>query len=122
MSDIAGTPPQLASTVDRTRPGDPSAARSALAGFGAATLQSLLAGRLSNTAISPYSLFTVLAMARAGVIDRRGRCIDGGPATALRRSVATRRRDAGGPPSFATSRGSSLRGAAIFRSRGGGHS
>lgn len=67
MAETAATPPQSVSTVERTRPGDPTAARSALAGFGAATLQSLLAGGgLSNTAISPYSLFTVLAMARAG--------------------------------------------------------
>lgn len=54
------------SEIDRTAPGDPATARSAVTGFGAAVLRHALGADVRNTAISPYSLFTVLAMARAG--------------------------------------------------------
>lgn len=59
-------PLRLSSVVDRTAPGDPGTARAAVTGFGAAVLRHVLRAEPGNTAISPYSLFTVLAMARAG--------------------------------------------------------
>ncbi|TKV56377.1 serpin family protein [Nakamurella flava] len=66
MTDPAPTPLRPLSAVDRTAPGDPGTARAAVAGFGAAVLRHALGAELRNTAISPYSLFMVLAMARAG--------------------------------------------------------
>jgi serpin B len=58
-------PQHLKSAALRTAPGDPGLARQALAGFGADFLR-LTQADSSNTVISPYSLYTVLAMARAG--------------------------------------------------------
>lgn len=67
-SAAAAAPQALRGSGARRKPGDPVAARDALAGFGADFLQRARAldPTAANTAISPYSLFTVLAMARAG--------------------------------------------------------
>ncbi|MGI8418501.1 MAG: serpin family protein [Nakamurella sp.] len=63
----AAAPQALRSTASRREPGDNATARAALAGFGANFLRQAMALEpAANTAISPYSLFTVLAMARAG--------------------------------------------------------
>jgi len=58
---------RLAGAAARTAPGDPAAARTALASVGAAFLRAT-SGAAANAVISPYSLYTVLAMARAGAI------------------------------------------------------
>lgn len=76
-STATSEPVRLVSDVARIAPGDPATARQALAGFGAAFLGEVLAdGALTNAAISPYSLFTVLAMARAGAKGATGQQID----------------------------------------------
>ena len=73
----ADGPVTLVSDETRTAPGDPAAARAALAGFGSAFLGAMLAAEPAvNAAISPYSLFTVLAMARAGAKGRTAEQID----------------------------------------------
>ncbi|WP_353651069.1 serpin family protein [Nakamurella sp. A5-74] len=73
-----GAPQPLRGSGSRRAPGTPGAARKALADFGADFLRE--ARRLDptavNTAISPYSLFTVLAMARAGAKGATARQID----------------------------------------------
>lgn len=76
-STAGGPPVRLVSDVDRTAPGDPAVARAALTGFGAAFLAQVTGAQpSSNAAISPYSLFTVLAMARAGAKGETGQQID----------------------------------------------
>lgn len=57
---------RLDGEVDRTKPGDPGTARAAIGEFGAAVLRHALSTEPGNTVVSPYSLFTALAMARAG--------------------------------------------------------
>ncbi|MBM9468793.1 serpin family protein [Nakamurella leprariae] len=60
----------LVETLSGTRPraaGDPAAAQPALAGFGAAMLRAVVqSDPAASTVISPYSLYSVLAMVRAG--------------------------------------------------------
>lgn len=76
-SGAVATPVQLVSDATRIAPGDAATARAAFAGFGAAFLgQMLSTGQISNSALSPYSLFTVLAMARAGAKGATGQQID----------------------------------------------
>lgn len=65
----------LTSTAERRPAGDGDSARDALAEFGANFLRKVV-GSAANTAISPYSLFTVLAMARAGADGDTARQID----------------------------------------------
>jgi serpin B len=65
----------LRASGGRRKPGDPADARDALAGFGADFLRQSV-GKTPNTAISPYSLFTVLAMARAGAKSTTAAQID----------------------------------------------
>ncbi|MDQ2849001.1 MAG: serpin family protein [Actinomycetota bacterium] len=70
-------PQSLRSTASLRTPGDNAVARSALAGFGANFLRQAIALKPSaNTAISPYSLYTVLAMARAGAKGATGVQLD----------------------------------------------
>ncbi len=63
-----GPPQALRGTGARRAPGDAAAARTALSDFGADFLRRARAldPSAANAAISPYSLFAVLAMARAG--------------------------------------------------------
>ncbi|MET0967240.1 MAG: serpin family protein [Nakamurella sp.] len=61
-------PVRLESAALRTSAGDPKQAQQALAGFGADFLR-LTEAATANTVISPYSLYTVLAMARAGAMN-----------------------------------------------------
>ena len=63
-----GAPQPLRGSGSRRKPGAPDAARKALSDFGTDFLREArrLDPTAANTAISPYSLFTVLAMARAG--------------------------------------------------------
>ena len=68
-------PQHLESAALRTAPGDPDQARRALAGFGAEFLRRSGADA-ANTVISPYSLYTVLAMARAGAKNQTGAQLD----------------------------------------------
>ncbi|WP_166442325.1 serpin family protein [Nakamurella flava] len=76
-SGAVATPVQLVSDAIRIAPGDAAAARAAFAGFGSAFLGQMLPdGPVTNAAISPYSLFTVLAMARAGAKGATGQQID----------------------------------------------
>lgn len=65
---VAGAPQPLRGSGSRRTPGAPDTARKALSDFGADFLRGArrLDPAAENTAISPYSLFTVLAMARAG--------------------------------------------------------
>ena len=60
-----GTATSLVSPVGRAGPGDPKQAAAALAGFGTDILRQVHA-ETANVVISPYSLYAVLAMARAG--------------------------------------------------------
>jgi len=74
---------RLTSDTGRTSAGDPAAARSSLTGFGADFLRAVR-GADANTVISPYSLYTVLAMARLGAKGRTASQLDallgsGGP-------------------------------------------
>jgi serpin B len=64
-TDVGGTPERLVSAEDRTQPGDPKLAGRAMAGFGTDLLRRVH-GTEPNTLISPYSIYAVLAMARAG--------------------------------------------------------
>jgi serpin B len=64
-SPPAAEPQRLRGEAARRAPGDPQRARAALADFGAEFLR-VVAAAAPNTVISPYSLYTVLAMARAG--------------------------------------------------------
>jgi serpin B len=67
-STPGAAPVALRGNGARREPGDPQVAATALAGFGADFLRTARAldAAAVNTAISPYSLYTVLAMARAG--------------------------------------------------------
>src|SRR5690606_16508134 len=63
----AVVPQALRGSGERRQPGDPATAREALSAFGIDFFrEAIVAGSGPNTVISPYSLFTVLAMARAG--------------------------------------------------------
>lgn len=68
VSAVAGAPQPLRGMGSRRKAGTSDAARKALSDFGADFLREArrLDPTAANTAISPYSLFTVLAMARAG--------------------------------------------------------
>ena len=68
-------PQHLESAALRTVPGDPGQARRALAWFGAEFLRRSRANA-ANTVISPYSLYTVLAMARAGAKNQTAAQLD----------------------------------------------
>ena len=65
----------LRADVDRRAPGSAEAAQRALADFGAEMLR-LVGGAEADTALSPYSLATVLAMARAGALGATGTQVD----------------------------------------------
>lgn len=74
-TDVGGPSERLVSAVDRRTPGDPEQAGSAMAGFGADLLRAVH-GASPNTVLSPYSLYTVLAMARAGAKAETARQLD----------------------------------------------
>jgi len=61
----AGSSERFVSEIQRTAPGDPAGARTAVAEFGLDLFRRVHEAE-PNTLISPYSLYTVLAMARAG--------------------------------------------------------
>lgn len=65
----------LRSSATRRAAGSPAEAQKSLAGFGAEMLRRVH-GQEPNTALSPYSLATVLAMARAGAKGATGTQID----------------------------------------------
>ena len=74
---------KLPSDAVRRPAGDPATARRSLAGFGADFLRAVR-GTDANTVISPYSLYTVLAMARVGAKGQTAAQLDallglGGP-------------------------------------------
>src|SRR4051812_31126642 len=68
-------PQHLESAALRTAPGDPAKAQHGLANFGAEFLRRIRAA-VTNTVISPYSLYTVLAMARAGAENQTAAQLD----------------------------------------------
>lgn len=65
----------LRSSATRRAAGSPAEAQRSLAGFGAEILRRVH-GQEPNTALSPYSLATVLAMARAGAKGATGTQVD----------------------------------------------
>ena len=76
-SHQAAAPQALRGHGERRKPGDPAAAREALTSFGIDFLREAMhADPGPNTTISPYSLFTVLAMVRAGAKGETAAQID----------------------------------------------
>lgn len=69
------TPQRLVSKADRAVPGNTEVARAAMAGFGADLLKKVH-GTEPNTLISPYSVYSVLAMARAGAREQTAEQLD----------------------------------------------
>jgi len=84
----AGVARPLRSEAKRGAAGSPAAAGAALAGLGAALLRRLPADE--NAVLSPYSIYTVLAMARAGAKGQTAAQLDavlGGDAAVQARNV-----------------------------------